>query len=208
MKPKILLSALIIIVAIGGTFVATRAYFQATGTAAGSKITAGTLDMTVGGAQGSALENFIADNIGNVGDVTGSKTWAVKNTGTLPGRLYFRIQDVVNGENGCNQPESLVDTTCDDPGSGQGELGKALKFNVYLDGVLVTSTNLDTVNQDAVKTAWNALPKVMVPAGTTKQVKIEYLAGENNYGNEVQGDSISFNTRFDLVQDTTAATSP
>lgn len=208
MKPRILLSLLIIIAAIGGTFLATRAYFQATGTAAGSKITAGTLDMTVGGAQGSALENFIADNIGNVGDVTGSKTWTVKNTGTLPGRLYFRIQDVVNDENGCNQPEGLVDTTCDDPGPGQGELGKALVFNVYLDGVLVKSTNLETANQDAVKTAWNALPKVMIPAGATKEVKIEYLAGENDYGNEVQSDSISFNTRFDLVQDTTAATAP
>ena len=208
MKPKVLLSILIIVTAIGGTFLATRAYFRATGTAAGSKITTGTLDMTVDGKQSSAIENFIADNIGAVGDVTGSKTWTVNNTGTLPGRLYFRIQDVVNDENGCNQPEGLVDTTCDDPGPTQGELGQALKFNVYLDGVLVQLTDLDTANQDVVKTTWNALPKVMIPAGASKQIKIEYLAGETDYGNEVQGDSVSFNTRFDLVQDTTAAPAP
>ena len=208
MKPKIFLSILIIASAIGGTFLATRAYFRATGTAAGSKITTGTLDMTVDGKQSSAIENFIADNIGAVGDVTGSKTWTVNNTGTLPGRLYFRIQDVVNSENGCNQPEGLVDTTCDNPGSAQGELGKALKFNVYLDGVLVKLTDLDAANQDVIKTTWNALPKVMIPAGGSKTIKIEYLAGETDYGNEVQSDSVSFNTRFDLVQDTTAAIAP
>lgn len=208
MKPRIVLSILIIIMAIGGTFLATRAYFQATGTAAGNKITAGTLDMTVGGAQGTAIENFVADNIGAVGDVSGTKTWTVKNTGTLPGRLYFRIQDVVNDENGCNQPEGLVDKTCDNPGPGEGELGKALKFNVYLNGVLVKLTDLDTANQDVIKDTWNSLPKVMIPAGGSADVKIEYLAGETDYGNEVQSDSVSFNTRFDLVQDTTAAPTP
>jgi len=208
-KTSILFSLMVIVVVIGGTFFATRAYFRATGTATNSKIEAGTLDMEVDGAQGTAIEPFVVTNIGQEGDVTGSKTWTVNNTGSLPGRLYFRIQDVVNSDNGCtSQPESLVDTTCDDPGAGQGELGGVLTFKVYLDDVLVTTTDLATANQNAVKTAWNALPEVMIPAGASKTVKVEYLAGEDDYGNEVQSDSVSFNSRFDLVQQTKAKTAP
>ena len=186
----------------------TRAYFRATGTAASNIIEAGTLDMEVGGAQGSAIEPFVVNNIGEEGDVTGSKTWTVNNIGTLPGRFYFRIQDLVNSDNACTQPEALVDESCGNPGDGEGELGGVLTFNVYLDDVLITTTDLASANQDVIKLAWNTLPEVMIPAGQSKTVKVEYLAGESDYGNEVQSDSVSFNTRFDLVQQTVAKPTP
>lgn len=207
-KTRILLSFIVIAVVIGGTFLATRAYFRATGTAANNKIEAGTLDMQVGGAQGSAIEPFVVDNIGQEGDVTGSKTWTVNNIGTLPGRLYFRIQDVVNADNGCPQPETLVDTTCGDPGAGEGELGGVLDFKVYLDDQLIVTTDLASANQDVIKATWNGLPEVIIPAGQSKTIKVEYAAGENDYGNEVQSDSVSFNSRFDLVQQTNAKPTP
>lgn len=208
MKKRIVLSLFVICVTVSGTFLATRAFFRDTETGTGSKITAGTLDLEVGGANGTNIEPFIVANIGAEGNVSGTKSWTVKNTGTLPGRLYFRLQDLLNDDNGCNEPEALVDTTCADPGQGEGDLGKVLVLKVYLDNQLVATTNLDTANQDAVKTVWNAFAPVVIPAGQSKIVKLDYSAGENDYGNEVQSDSVSFNTRFDLVQLTNAVPTP
>lgn len=208
MKKRILLSVIVISAVIGGTFLVTRAFLRANQTATGSKFAVGTLDMDVNDKRGTLIDPFIVENIGQEGNISGVKTWTVNNKGTLPGRLYFRLNDVINYENACNEPEGLVDTTCTDPGADEGDLGSKLTFKVYLDGQLVSTSNLTKNDMPSIRTAWNVLPAVLIPAGQSKEVKVEYLASENDYGNEVQSDSVTFDARFDLVQTTTAAPTP
>lgn len=210
MKKRILLSTLIIGAVIAGTYGVTRAFLSARQTATGSKIVVGTLDMDVDGKRGSAVEIVTDENIGTEGNINGSKTWTVNNKGTLPGRLYFRVQGVVNNENECNEPEGLIDTSCgsDAVGAGLGELGEKITFKVYAGDTLVSTTNLTDADAVTIRNAWNALPAVTIAAGGSQTVKIEYSMGENDYGNEVQSDSTVFNTRFDLVQTTSAAPTP
>jgi len=210
MKKRILLSVIVIGTVIAGTALITRAYLSVRQTATGSKFTVGTLDMDVGGQRGVSIEPFVVDNIGQEGNINGIKTWTVNNKGSLPGRLYFRIQDLINNENECNEPETLVDTNCgtDAVGAGLGELGSKLTFKVYLGNTLVSTTHLTEADLPAVRNAWNTLPAVIIPAGESKEVKVEYSATEQDYGNEVQSDSTGFNARFDLVQTTNAAPTP
>ncbi len=208
MKKRILLSVIILSAVIGGTFLVTRAFLRASQTATGSKIVVGTLDMDVDGNRGTLIDPFVVENIGNEGNITGSKTWTVNNTGTLPGRLYFRLNDVINYDNACNEPESLDDTTCGDPGVDEGELGSKLTFKVYLGDELVSTTNLTKEDMSTIRQTWNTLPAVLIPAGGNQQVRVEYSASENDYGNEIQSDSVTFDARFDLVQTTTAGPTP
>lgn len=200
MRRQILLSTLVIAVAVGGTFAATRAYFTDRSTATGNNFTVGTLELEVGGANGSNVEPIVFDNIGASGKIDGSRTWTVTNKGTLDGRLYFKIDNLVNNENGCNEPETKVDTTCDNPGPNEGELGDKVDVNVYLDGVKVTTTNLATANQSVIGNTWNALPAVIIPAGQSRTVKVDWSMDPAKYGNEIQSDNLSFDSDFDLVQ--------
>lgn len=219
MKKRVFLSVLIIGAVMTGTFLVTRAFFRDTETATGSKITTGTLDMTVNGANGTVVEPFIVSNIGAEGNIASTKVYTIHNAGTLPGRLYFRTQDYVNNENGCNEPEALIDTNCgtDAIGTGLGELGGVLDFKVELaDGQNpadnaysnIITTDLASATEGDVQASWNALPEVMIPAGGYKTIRIGYSATENDYDNRVQSDSVSFNTRFDLVQQTQAKPTP
>lgn len=200
MKKRIILS-LVIITTVGSLgYLAARAFFTDTETGTGSEFTMGTLDLDVDGANGTEVDPFVVPNIGEEGDISGGKTWTVNNTGTLPGRLYFKLDSVVNNENSCNEPEALVDATCGNPGAGQGELGGVITAEVLLDGALVATSTLATADQDIVGTTWNALAPVVIPAGGTKLVTIQWATGQDDYGNEIQSDSLTFATVFDLVQ--------
>jgi len=200
MKKKILLSMVIIFALVGGTFMVTRAFFTDTETSAGNQFTVGTLDLEVGGANGTNVEPFVVSNIGQEGDIAGSKTWTVNNTGSLPGRLYFRLEDVINQEFGCNEPEAIVDTSCGNPGPQEGELGNKIVANIYLDNSVVHSGNLTSTSQADYTSAWTALPSVVIPAGGSVEVKMDWAANQADYGNEIQSDSLSFNVGFDLQQ--------
>ncbi len=192
---------LIICVVMVTTFQATKAYFTSNAKSKGSSFTVGTLDLEVGGKSGSSVEPFNITNIGaDPNSMSGSKTWSVTNKGTLPGRLYLKIDNLANAENGCNSPEMEVDTTCDNPGIGEGELGKHMTLKTYLNDQLVATSDLDDVNKDALATAWNALPEVILTAGQTASVRMEWSMAPDGYGNEIQSDSVGFDVDFDLVQ--------
>ena len=200
MNKKVLLS-LVIIIAVGSLgFLATRAFFTDTETGTGSEFTVGTLDMEVGAANGTEVEAFTIDNIGAEGNISGGHTWTITNSGSLPGRLYFKLDNLVNNENGCNEPEALVDATCDNPGAGQGELGGAITVDVSLDGVKKMDSTLATVDQDVIDTAWKALSDVVIPAGGSVTISMNWATDQADYGNEIQSDSLTFDTIFDLVQ--------
>lgn len=201
MRPRLLLSVLLIAIvgAVAGGLV-TRAFFTDTETSTGSEFEVGTLDLDVGGANGSNVLPFQITNIGATGDISGEQTWTVNNSGSLPGRLYFKLLNVQNHENACNEPEAIIDATCDNPGTGQGELGGVITANVYLDDVLQVSSDLTTANEAVIGNSWNALSPIIIPAGGSVDVKIAWDTDEDDYGNEVQSDSVTFDIQFDLEQ--------
>jgi len=199
-KKYVILSLLILVVVVGATYAATRAFFTDTETSTGSSFTVGTLDLEVGEANGSNVETFVIDNIGDTGNIAGSKTWTVKNTGSLPGRLYFKLDNVVNYENGCNEPEAIVDATCNDPGSGEGELGGVITIHARLDGVEKASSTLATAEGDLIGTTWTGLEAMTIPAESSVEIKLDWATAQGAYGNEIQSDSITFDVGFDLVQ--------
>ncbi|MFA6518998.1 MAG: hypothetical protein WCV93_05130 [Candidatus Shapirobacteria bacterium] len=196
---KILISALVILLAVTGGYAATRAFFSARQTVNNSQFTVGTLDMSVTGDNNVANEPFVVTNIGASGGISGGKTWTIRNTGSLPGRLFFRFQNVVNAENGCNEPERLTETAC--AADNLGEMGAVLQTVVSLDGnEVITGKTLSTDDTATYGPAWSALPNVIIDAGATKTVRVAWSADENAYGNEIQSDSVAFSTDFRLVQ--------
>ena len=200
MNKRVITSLLVVLAVALATFAATSAYFSSTSSTTGSKFVVGTLDLAVGGAGGSTIEPFLIDNIGETNVSSGSKTWVVTNKGSLTGRLYFKLVNVNNAENGCNTPEMVVDTTCDNPGEGQGELGKQIRTKVYLNDLMVAESDLDEANKNRITNIWSSMTPVVLTAGETARVKLEWSMANESYGNEIQSDSLGFDVDFSLVQ--------
>jgi spore coat-associated protein N len=208
MKNKVLLFLIIVSALIGGGYALTQALFSDTETSASNTFAAGTLDMTVDGQNGTAFESINVDNIGVDGTVTGEKEWTIRNAGTVPGNLTFRLNSITNTENGCNEPELVTEPAC--AADALGELGAAttavVKIDTDNDGnydeedAVVTST-LATSNQGQYATQWNTnAGTVAVPAGATVKVKMNWANDPATYGNEIQSDGLSFQAQFDLTQ--------
>ncbi len=215
-KHKKLLAAAVIVpvVALTGyqAYNFTAALFTDTETNTANVFTAGTLNMTVGGADGTAFDSFSISNIGANGTVSGGKEWTITNTGSVPGNLAFKLNDLINYENGCNEPEALVDTTCADPGAGEGELGGAISVTVDLDtngdGVYdqtgVVTSDLATANQGQYASQWNTnagnAGTVTIAPGASVKVKMNWSTDPASYGNDIQSDSVTFGIQYDLTQ--------
>lgn len=202
MNKRVAVSFLAILAVSMATFAVTSAYFSSRAITSGSKFTVGTLDLEVGGVGGSNVEPFVIDNIGDNGVSSGSKTWTVSNKGTLTGRLFFKLANVKNFENGCNTPEFEVDSTCNNPGEAQGELGNLITVKVYLNDVMVAESKLNELSKDAIASAWNNMQPVIIQSGKNVSVKLEWTLSPDNYGNEIQSDSLAFDVNFDLTQAT------
>ncbi|NCN06642.1 MAG: hypothetical protein GW946_02250 [Candidatus Pacebacteria bacterium] len=183
----------------------TQSLFRDTETSSTSQFVVGTLDMDVLAPNGSAAESISVTNFGTADSLSGSKTWKITNVGSLPGELSMSILNLVNNENDCNEPESLVDTTCADPGADLGELGAVITASVFLDDGAhpdpVVVSNLATASQDnfALQWATNA-GKVLLPAGDSIEVQLVWSSDANAFENEIQSDSVIFDVVFDLAQ--------
>ena len=206
MNRKVLYSVIVIGVvaslAIGGTY----AYFTALRTTSANKFAAGTLDLDVS-ANGNKLEKFVVDNMGVNGKIGGTKTWTIKNTGSLPGRVMVSLKDVQNHEDGCNDQESAKDSTCD-TNSTDGELGGVVNLKVALDGTAKNvSSTLATNQQAIIGENWSKLEPIVLAAGETKTITASWEASEDTYGNEIQGDTVQFDMNFRLIQNITGEVS-
>lgn len=182
---------------VGAGIYGSYAYFNAQRQVEGSKFTAGTIDLDVA-SNGNKLEPFVIENMGDNANISGTKTWTVKNTGTLPGRLLVRLQNISNKDNGCNDQEKNAEPTCE--ANDEGELGNVVDLKVALDGVDKVNSTLATSNQAAIGQAWNGLTPIILAANETKTITAHWSADENAYGNEVQSDSVGFNMDFRLIQ--------
>lgn len=211
-KRRVFLSLLIIAGISVLAYVATSAFFTARRTQAGNKFTMGTLDLQVGVTP--QAEPFVVSNIGEDGTITNQKIWKVKNTGTLPGRMFVRLRKLVNIENNCNDQERVAEPSCTPSTTEGGEMGSKLTTGLYFKDTVATDVSamtqvgtnhtLATADMDTYGADWNAFTPVIIPAGGEKYFGIKWYAGPNDYGNEIQDDSLEFEIEANLVQSTNA----
>jgi len=194
---KIFLSIAIIstVGVIGG--IGTFAYLSAQRQVEGSKFTAGTIDLDVS-ADGNKLEPFVIENMGENANISGTKTWTIKNTGTLPGRFLIRLQGLNNKDNGCNDQEKNAEPNCST--DDLGELGNVIDLKVAIDGEDKVSSTLATANEASIGTQWSGLTPIVLAANESRTITAHWAADETSYGNEVQSDSVGFNLDFRLIQ--------
>lgn len=205
MKKKILLTVLLLVAVGVGGYRLTQALFSDTETSADNTFTAGTLDLSVDGNNGTAFDSIVVDNLGADGTISGTRTWTINNSGSLPGTLSFSVIDLINFENGCNEPEAIVDETCANPGPGEGELGDAISTTVVLNDGTTTTTvvnsDLATANASQYASQWNTnAAETVIPAGGNVTVTMNWSTDPESYGNEIQSDSLTYNVQFDLEQ--------
>jgi hypothetical protein len=196
---KILYSLIVIGLISSVSFFITRAYFSDKKTALGNTFSVGTLNLQVGDSNSSNAEPFSISAIGT-GATGGTKVWDVKNTGSLPGQFFVTFDNLNNYENGCNDAEKTVDTTCGDPGIHEGELGKYIHAIFYLNDVKKVDTLLTEDAAAHITNLWTALnPALVLEPGETQRLRLDWQL-DPNYGNEIQSDSLTFDLNFNLKQ--------
>jgi hypothetical protein len=172
--------------------VSTLAAFDDSETGATQSVAYGTLDLALGGTAQSSpinISNGAPPQNGFSLGADGTRRLTLTNTGSLPGKATFTVRELTDKENGCNEPEGLVDNTCDNPGDGQGELDDSLIVVVY-DSAFTQQLGSMTLKN------WNAqgeaARKVIgtIGAGESKDVIVQ-VAG-NDTDNRTQSDSTSF----------------
>jgi predicted ribosomally synthesized peptide with SipW-like signal peptide len=125
-----------------------------------------------------------------------------------PAWVCAEISNIAQTENGCNPPEAKVDTTCDTPGPGQGELWDNLTFSIWMDnGAGTNSCNniKDTdetyliENAKATNLKWpiadsqHGIPITDACVGVAWSVP-------SAVGNIIQGDSVTGDITFNAYQ--------
>jgi len=213
---KILVSLMAMVLAVGLVGAGAFAYFNDTETSSGNTFTAGTLDLTVDGKDDPSVVSIQVSNIKPADGFFGSYSWRVKNTGSLPGLLWFEVTPIINNENGLEEPEYNPITGVYAPGedgTDLGELGAYIivgKLNVY-DG----STRLRIGSPSGPEFAHGTHSlnymgglKLYSPTGSTYDILDPgedeelclVLKLPSTVGNCVQGDSVKFNIIFHLDQ--------
>jgi predicted ribosomally synthesized peptide with SipW-like signal peptide len=181
-------------IVIGGTI----AYFSDTESSIGNTFTAGTLNLQLDkDGKWYDGQNVLMFEEGDVkpGDsgeetlsfhVDGNDAWLCK---------YLRVSS--DKDNGCNEPEDLVDDTCGVPGVGEGELDEKMDLLVWED-------NGDNIYQEGegegeseriiFKGKASNLPglleaKETLAASTVAYIGIEWSV-DSGVGNIIQSDSL------------------
>lgn len=204
MSRKLLLSSIAIAATATLLGVGTYAKYSDTETSATASVTAGTLNLEVGGS--AASTDYSVDNA-YPGYSTGTgHGFVLMNTGSLPGVLHVFIVKDSDDENSLVEPETDVT----DPGLG-GEIDNYLNINVdgnsFGYGGTVPWLGLQTaavgVPVEITSLIWGG-PSITIPAGG------QYPAGpaELWFGwtispdatNVIMTDSLSFHLMFTLEQ--------
>jgi hypothetical protein len=149
---KILLSVLSIGIVATVAVYASQAFFSDKETSTGNRFSAGAIDLKIDYTgyyntkvgEGNPLvhwdlKDLVAEKFFDFADVKpgdfgeGTLSFHVYNN---PAWACVSVKNLTNNENGCTEPEGLpegTDTTCDNPGLGQGELASHLYFTAWED---------------------------------------------------------------------------
>lgn len=200
----------------------TIAYFNDTEKSTGNNLTAGTLDLKVGGDcsyngqkvdacswETTDLKGQLFFNYQDVkpGD-EGENTLALELKDN-PAWICAEIKDLKTAENGCKSSEQKQDSTCDNPGNGQGELQKYLTFDLWRDYDCGNDFDGDDyyIIQEAklplADGVWPIADKTTgqgpIPSQTKTCLALSWnLAKETS--NIIQGDSLAGNIQFNAFQ--------
>jgi hypothetical protein len=123
MKKIMPLAASIILILVASTFatVGTMAYYFDAETSSGNTIVAGTLDLQVDDQDDPNVVSISIDPMKP--DDTIHQYWTLTNIGNVCGQPSIEFANIVNYENGQNEPEAAIDATA---GETDGELGGIL----------------------------------------------------------------------------------
>jgi len=120
-----------------------------------------------------------------------TKTIGIRNDGPASAALSLDASNVVDNENGCNHPESVVDTSCS--GTDAGELGAEMILAVY--------DSADTATTPLWRGSIRALEQpATLGSLSTGAVRSLVIAAElpAASGNETQTDSVTFDLAVNL----------
>jgi hypothetical protein len=128
-----------------------------------------------------------------------SRELQVRNDGTSAATLSMIVTNIDDAENGCNHPESFVDTTC---GSDGGEPSGQLQLTVYVD-----PEDDGTFETEPV---WSGTPADLSTAAllademdTDEALGLRVDASlPYESGNETQTDQVAFDLQLSLEGDT------
>ena len=127
---------------------------------------------------------------------TGTATLAVRNDSDQAAAIGLSATNIAEDENGCNHPESFVDTSC--TGVDAGELGKEITLTVYADpshngaydSTPTWSGSIEDLKQAATLSSH-------LPGGGVSSYKIDATLPMSS-GNETQTDRVSFDLQVTL----------
>ena len=219
MNKKILVSLSIISVAAASVVGVTIAYFNDAEISDGNIFTAGSLnlkvndDCTYNGQpvqectwQGTDLTNQLFFNYGDVKPGDQGENSISLHVYDNPAWVCAQISNLKNYENGCNNPETKAgDTTCDNPGEGQGELQDYLKLDVWRDAncnnIQDPGEQLIVDNQSLTATSTWAIADKNTGTGpiTNACIGVKWNVPVAT-GNMIQGDSLTGDVYLNAVQ--------
>jgi|PlaIllAssembly_1097288.scaffolds.fasta_scaffold68610_1 predicted ribosomally synthesized peptide with SipW-like signal peptide len=186
----------------------TIAYFSDTETSDNNTFTAGTLNLTVNGNDGSNTIVFTVTDA-NPGQ-SGSGTWTLVNTGNLAGYVDLENISVTNAENfnaATNESEAANDADTSNA-TGGGELAANLDVVLFVDDGAGGGTANNRIQDGTEATIYNGkLGSIMASynqnlalgSGATTYVSMTWSVG-TGVNNTIMGDSATLNITVELGQ--------
>ena len=194
------IAALLVMALVGG---GTWAYFSDPETSTDNSLTAGTLDLNINGGN-TAVTTFSATNVAP-GD-SGSGSSVLANVGSLSGELDISFSVITNtpgaggteyeggsGELG-GEAEIAVYIDVDQSGDwSSGDIGLKSDSTTYSHPTALNYATIDSYGSDS----WDAVETMAAPASDNFTIlwRVPTTAG-----NDIQGDSVSFDVTFILEQ--------
>lgn len=184
------------ILAIG----ATTAYFSDTEISSANTFTAGTLDLKLDNGDVNVIK-FSINNMSPGNQPTGS--WKLTNAGSLNGYLDIENILITSKENGCTEPEGVLDSTCGNPGIGEGELQDLVNLRLYVDkdkdGYWSTGDYM-IYNGATGSIASSYDLNELIPASGEVIIRAVFDWWSSPNDNLAQGDSMEVSFAFELSQ--------
>jgi len=109
--------------------------------------------------------------------------------------------NVKDFENACNESETEVDTTCDNPGEGQGELSSVTKVKAWLEdntGDMVFDPSTETIVYDGLFKDFS-INTVALTGNTTKYLILEWCVGDWGTDGKCNGAGVSNIAQTDSI---------
>lgn len=163
----------------------TMAAFSDTEQSANNTVSAGTLNLTAGGNDGTGTTTVTMSGVAPGDSNTGSSTLA--NTGSVDGSVDLVFGTAVNDEG--ENPESETET------SASGDLGAVLEVTVSVGGTQIRSGTFDSVFDGTEADA-----NVPLAAGNSKDLTVDWTL-PSSASNDVQGDGVSGDITVELNQE-------